>query len=106
MGGRTRRRAAMSLRDRALAALMLGLTVLAGLGVFEAADARSLSEAEATLATVRALETDNLSLAAGMSAQSAGLASYVQALALDPATVRGLGGRETLLADYLAGSGQ
>ncbi len=96
----------MSLRDRALVALVLGITVLAGLGVFEAADARSLSEAEATLVTVRALETDNLALAAGMSAQDAGLATYVQALALDPGTLRGLGGRETLLADYLAGSGQ
>ncbi|MEP7104602.1 MAG: hypothetical protein ABI838_02000, partial [Chloroflexota bacterium] len=96
----------MSLRDRALVALVLGLAVLAGLGVFEAADARTLTEAEATQVTVRALETDNLALGAGMAAQDAGLTSYLQALALDPATVRGLGGRETLLADYLAGSGQ
>ena len=96
----------LSLRDRALAALAIGITVLAALGVFEAADARSLTDAEQTLATFRALETDNLGLAAGMNLQDTGLSTYVQALTLDPATLRGLGGRETLLADYLTGSGQ
>src|SRR5712692_1190506 len=106
MGGRRRHRAVLSLRDRALAALAIGITVLAALGVFEAADAHSLTDAEHTLTTFRALETDNLALAAGMNLQDTGLATYVQALTLDPATLRGLGGRETLLADYLAGSGQ
>ena len=96
----------LSLRDRALAALAIGITVLAALGVFEAADARSLTDAEQTLATFRALEADSQALAAGMSLQDTGLATYVQALTLDPATLRGLGGRETLLADYRSGSGQ
>src|ERR1700738_240781 len=106
MGGRKRHRAVLSLRDRALAALAIGITVLAALGVFEAADARSLTDTEPTLATFRALETDNLVLAAGMNLQDSGLTTYVQALTLDPATLRGLGGRETLLADYNTGSGQ
>jgi len=106
MGARRRPTAVVSLRDRALGALAIGITVLAGMGVFEAADAHSLTVAESTLATYRALETDNLALAAGMNTQAGGLATYVQALTLDPATLRGLGGRETLLGDYLTGSGQ
>ncbi|HEX6349489.1 MAG TPA: diguanylate cyclase [Candidatus Dormibacteraeota bacterium] len=107
MGGKRRRSAVVSLRDRALAALAIGITVLAALGVFEAADAHSLSDAEAQLGTYRALDTDNLALAAGLNTQNAGLTTYVQALTLDPNTLRGLGGgREALLGDYLSGYGQ
>ena len=96
----------VSLRDRALAALAIGISVLAALGVFEAADAHALSDAEARLATYRTLESDNLALASGMNTQAAGLATYVQALTLEPATLRELGDRDTLLGDYVTGSGQ
>src|SRR5438067_868361 len=106
MGGRRRRTAVVSLRDRALAALAIGISVLAALGVFEAADAHALSDAEARLATYRTLESDNLALASGMNTQAAGLATYVQALTLEPATLRELGDRDTLLGDYVTGSGQ
>src|SRR5436309_1947359 len=106
MGGRRRRTAVVSLRHRALAALAIGSSVLAALGVFEAADAHALSDAEARLATYRTLESDNLALASGMNTQAAGLATYVQALTLEPATLRELGDRDTLLGDYVTGSGQ
>src|SRR5205085_11001687 len=70
------------------------------------ADARARNPPPAPRATYRSRESHNRALASRMHTPAGGLATYVQAPTLEPATRRQLGDRDALLGDYVTGSGQ
>ncbi|HEX6548960.1 MAG TPA: hypothetical protein VF134_09490 [Candidatus Dormibacteraeota bacterium] len=87
---------AHALRDRALLVLAVAMTLLAGLGAYDVADAAQLHAASAQLDTIRRIGADDAAAGASLTDTSNFLAAYLDAVQLParPST------REPVLADY------